>query len=66
MRTTVQSIVNGAEIPSIPHVLQRILSVANDPNSSSQDLEKLIVQEPGLVAHLLKTVNSAYYAFSQK
>lgn len=66
MNTTVQAIVNSAEIPSIPHVLQQILSVANDPNSSSQDLEKLIVQEPGLVAHLLKTVNSAYYAFSTK
>lgn len=66
MSANIKNIVEGADIPSIPHVLQQILMVTNDPNSSSSDLEKLILTEPGLVTHLLKTVNSAYYAFSTK
>lgn len=57
----VLSLIEGAEIPSIPHVLQEILTKTGDPATSSSDLEKLIVNEPGLVTHLLKTANSAYF-----
>ena len=60
MAKTVQTIIDGAEIPSVPDVLQKILILADDPRSSSKDLEQTILQEPGLVTHLLKTVNSAY------
>ncbi|MBU8872085.1 MAG: HDOD domain-containing protein [Gemmatimonadales bacterium] len=59
-------IVEGAEIPSIPHVLQKILKVTGDPTSSSRDLEKLITTEPALVTHLLKTVNSANFGYAKK
>ena len=54
-------IVEGIEIPSIPHVLRKILMLTNDPNSSSRDIEKLVLSEPGLVTHILKTVNSAFF-----
>ncbi len=66
MNGKVRTIVEGAEIPSVPDVLQRILLMAGNPSSSGGELEKLILQEPGLVTHILKTVNSAYYAFGSK
>lgn len=59
-------IVQAADIPSIPHVLQNILSLADDPRTSSSELEALVTQEPGLVSQLLKLVNSAYYGLPQK
>ncbi len=62
----VKNVIDGAEIPSIPHVLQQILALASDPSSSSKDLEKLVLKEPGLVTHLLKTVNSAYYGLGRE
>ncbi len=59
-------IVEGAEIPSVPHVLIEILALASDPGSSGRQLEKKIETEPGLVSHLLKTVNSAYHSLPRK
>ncbi len=40
--------------------------MAEDPRASAAQLEELIIQEPGLVTHLLKMVNSAFYARPQK
>ncbi len=62
----IKAIVQAAEIPSVPQILQRILMMADDPRSSAAQLEELIIQEPGLVTHLLKTVNSAFYARPNK
>ncbi len=60
------SIIQSSEIPSIPEILQKILLMAEDPRVSARQLEELIIQEPGLVTHLLKTVNSAFYARPHK
>lgn len=62
----IKMIVQSAEIPSVPQILQSILMMADDPRASAAQLEELIVQEPGLVTHLLKMVNSAFYARPQK
>ncbi|MFQ5559114.1 MAG: HDOD domain-containing protein [Nitrospinota bacterium] len=62
----VQLIIDSAEIPSVPDVLQDILTLSKDPQASSRQLEQLIRKEPGLVAYLLKTVNSSYYGFPKK
>jgi HD-like signal output (HDOD) protein len=66
MKETAQRIVAGAEIPSIPHILQVIVALTNNPMSSSRELEEKILSEPGLVMRLLKTVNSAYFGLSKK
>ncbi len=62
----IKTIVQAAEIPSVPQILQRILMMADDPRASAAQLEELVVQEPGLVTHLLKMVNSAFYSRPQK
>ncbi len=61
-----KTIIQSADIPSIPHVLQKILSLADNPRTSSADLEKYVTQEPALVAQLLKWVNSAAYALPSR
>lgn len=66
MKINPKTIVQSAEIPSIPHILQQILSLADSPRTSSSDLEKYVTQEPALVAQLLKWVNSAAYAVPQR
>lgn len=64
--TSNKTIIQSAEIPSLPHVLQQILSLADHPRTSSADLEKYVQQEPALVAQLLKWVNSAMYALPKR
>ena len=61
-----KSIIQYAEIPSIPSVLHQILSLADNPRTSSADLERYVTQEPALAAQLLKWVNSAAYALPQR
>lgn len=55
-------ICGGFEIPAIPALLQEILGVAADPQSSYVALEYHISRDPGVAMQLLKTVNSAYYS----
>ena len=66
MKDKAQRIIEGASIPSIPHILQTILALTSDPTSSGRALEEKIMAEPGLVTHLLRTVNSAYYGLLRK
>jgi len=66
MTDKAQRIVEGASIPSIPHILQSILALTSDPSSTGRELEEKIMAEPGLVTHLLRTVNSAYYGLLRK
>ncbi len=66
MESISKQVIERAEIPAMSPVLQRVLALTNDPNASSADLEKLILQEPGLIIHILKLVNSAYYGLQRK
>jgi len=61
-----KTIVQTAQIPPVPHVLQRVLSLVENPRTSSADLEKIVSTEPALSTRLLKWVNSAYYALPRK
>jgi putative nucleotidyltransferase with HDIG domain len=49
-------------LPSMPLVIQRILTILNDRDSNAGDLEKHFRQDPALVAKMLRLVNSALYA----
>ncbi len=66
MESISSKIIQEAEIPAMSAVLQQVLAMTNNPNTSNNDLEKLILTEPGLMAHILKLVNSAYYALPRR
>lgn len=66
MSPSAKTIVQSANIPPIPGVLQQILSLADNPNTTGAQLEKIVSQEPLLVAKLLKWVNSAQYALPKR
>ncbi len=51
------------EIPPLPHVVIKALKALNDPKSGSSDVAKIISQDEGLTAKILKLANSAYYGF---
>lgn len=54
------------DLPVLPTVAARVLSLAHDPNSSMQDICEAIRTDPSLTAHLLRIVNSPYYGFSRQ
>ncbi|HBT15365.1 MAG TPA: hypothetical protein DEB05_00245, partial [Firmicutes bacterium] len=54
------------EIPTLPIVANRVVTLLNNPKSSASDLEKVIKHDQALAARVLKLVNSAYYGFPRR
>lgn len=55
---TIQEI---SHIATLPEVTLKIIRIVEDPDSSAQDLNKVITNDPALGARILKVVNSAFY-----
>ena len=65
--TDIQKIVKGiAGLKPIPHVVQKIMSIAQDPDSNMQDLAQVISFDAMATANLLKAANSAFYGCLKK
>ena len=54
------------ELPTLPAVVPRILSLIEDARSNASDVTGAVSRDPALTAKILKVANSAYYGFSQK
>ncbi len=54
------------DLPTLPSIAAHIFKVASKPNSSANDLTRIIINDPPLTSKLLKIVNSAFYGFPQK
>ena len=53
-------------VSSLPGVYLRLSNVVGDPRSSASDVGRVIADDPGLTARLLRLVNSAMYGFPSK
>ena len=53
------------ELPTLPTVITRILSLLEDANTNATDITEAISRDPALTSKILKVANSAYYGFSQ-
>lgn len=61
----IQDLVNNASnLISLPEISFRVNELANDPDSTAEDMGKVISQDPALVVRMLKIANSAYYGLS--
>ncbi len=54
------------ELPTLPTVVPKILSLTESSKSCSSDITTVITNDPALTSKILKIANSAYYGFSQK
>ena len=50
-----------SHIATLPEVTMKIIKLVEDPESTAQDLNKVISNAPALGARILKVVNSAFY-----
>jgi len=49
------------EMPMLPHIATQVLQMAQNPRASFPDLEKLVKQDQGIAAKVIKTANSPFY-----
>lgn len=61
IRTIVKNI---SKLKPMPHIVHKILSIQQDPESSLDDLAKVVAHDAMTTANLLKAANSAYFARS--
>ena len=54
------------QLPPLPETAMQIEKVYQDPNSSFQDMAKIIEKDPLLTADILKAANSPLYGFSRE
>ena len=54
------------ELPTLPQVVTVILSLIDSPDSSAEDINRVMEKDPALVGKILKLVNSAYYGLPNK
>jgi len=50
------------KMPSLSTTITKVLSVCNDPNTSANELNKVVSLDPVLTGNILKLINSAYYS----
>ena len=50
-----------SHIATLPEVTLKIIQLVEDPESTAQDLNNVITNDPALGARILKVVNSAFY-----
>lgn len=67
MKTTPYDLVSGVvRLVSLPEVCIRVSEMLEDPRINASEIGKVISQDPGLTARLLKIVNSGFYGFPSR
>lgn len=54
------------DLPSMPDVVEKVLRMAQDPESDVAKLQQVIEKDPGLTTRVLRVANSAYYHRSRE
>lgn len=63
----IQDLVNNAkELITLPEISLQVNEIANNPDSTAEDMAAVISQDPALVVRMLKIANSAYYGLSKE
>jgi len=66
MDSTEKLVLNYNDIPAMPNVMVKALSVIRDEGSGINDLADVMCYDQALTTQVLKLVNSAYYGFAQQ
>ncbi len=55
-----------SDLPPLPAVVVKVMETVNNPETSAEELNRLISMDQGLSSKLLRIVNSAYYGFPKR
>jgi putative nucleotidyltransferase with HDIG domain len=63
--TKIAELVKGVgDLVTLPHVFVRINQLVEDPDSTTEDITKVVSQDPSFTVRLLRIANSPFYGFS--
>ncbi|MBN1970190.1 MAG: HDOD domain-containing protein [Candidatus Delongbacteria bacterium] len=59
-------ILSISDLPTLPTVATEVMSLADDPDTSINDLVEVIHNDPSITGKILRIANSAFYGMRQK
>ncbi len=63
--STIDQVLACPTLPSLPAVAVEVLALTRSPSVSLTDISKVVQNDPGIAAKILKTVNSSFYGLQQ-
>ncbi len=67
MFSNAAALVRSADkIASPPRVFQKVNEIVNDPDSTTEEIARVIAEDVGITLRLLRVVNSAFFGYNQK
>ena len=67
LRTKIKKALRHSKnLPTLPAIIQKLTSMAEDPNTTTDQMGRVIAKDHILAAKLLRLVNSAFYGFPQR
>jgi HD-like signal output (HDOD) protein len=54
------------DIPGFSDVILRVMRLTEDPDSTAEDIQNVLVQDQGLTVKVLRLANSAHYGFARR
>lgn len=54
------------ELPTLPHVVLKVIAMSSNPDSSAEDLGRVIEKDQVLSAKVLRLANSPFYGFPKR
>ncbi len=64
--TPQELIANLGDLPPLPQVAAQVLRLAADPDSSADDMQRVIATDQALTAQILKIANSAMFGMMRE
>lgn len=65
LRSLEIKIARSENLPVLPQIVSQVLKLADDPEASPKQMEKVIERDPAITAKILRVANSSYYGLSQ-
>lgn len=67
MKISLEQIIHNVDdLPSLPQVVEQVIRITKDPESTARELNEVICQDQVLTARVLRLANSAYYGFARR
>ncbi|KUK32584.1 MAG: Metal dependent phosphohydrolase [Thermoanaerobacterales bacterium 50_218] len=67
VKPTLERIVQDVQdLPALPQIVEQVIRVTEDPDSTVKELNDIICQDQALTARILRLANSAYYGFPRR
>jgi putative nucleotidyltransferase with HDIG domain len=66
-KISIEAIVEAVnDLPALPQVVVQVIKLTEDPDSTAQDINRVLSQDQAITARVLKMANSAFYGFPRR